>query len=100
MSRVGGPKRSAAGPTPPHPTGGATMTQARTRREFLRATAPLALAALPGAARAAGGRKAPVVDTHLHCFAGKDDRRFPYHARAPYRPDAAATPQRLLELMD
>jgi predicted TIM-barrel fold metal-dependent hydrolase len=55
-------------------------------------------AALPGVA--AEGRKVPVVDAHLHCFAGKDDKRFPYHARAPYGPDEAATPQRLLELMD
>jgi predicted TIM-barrel fold metal-dependent hydrolase len=62
------------------------------RREFLlaAAAAPLALAAAP---------RVPVVDTHLHCFAGKDDARFPYHARAPYRPDAA-TPQHLLHCMD
>src|SRR5262249_7700049 len=45
-------------------------------------------------------RRTPVVDTHLHCFAGKDDARFPYHARAPYRPEAAATPQHLLKCMD
>jgi len=59
----------------------------------------VAAAVLPGAA-AAEGRKAPVVDAHLHCFAGKDDKRFPYHPRAPYRPDDPATPQRLLQLMD
>jgi predicted TIM-barrel fold metal-dependent hydrolase len=41
-----------------------------------------------------------VVDTHLHCFAGKDDARFPYHERAPYKPDAAATPEQLLRCMD
>lgn len=40
-----------------------------------------------------------VVDTHLHCFGG-DDPRFPYHARAPYRPTVKATPQYLLECMD
>ena len=27
------------------------------------------------------------VDTHLHCFAGMDDSRFPYHERAPYEPE-------------
>src|SRR5499426_1875674 len=41
-----------------------------------------------------------VIDTHLHCFAGVDDARFPYHPRAPYRPPAAATPERLLKCMD
>lgn len=40
-----------------------------------------------------------VVDSHLHCFAGQDSR-FPYHAMAPYRPDAAATPEHLLKCMD
>lgn len=41
-----------------------------------------------------------LVDTHLHCFAGADDNRFPYHARAPYRPDESATPEHLLKCMD
>jgi len=40
------------------------------------------------------------VDAHLHCFAGKGDPRFPYHARAPYTPDTAATPEHLLKCMD
>ena len=40
------------------------------------------------------------VDTHLHCFAGSGDPRFPYHERAPYRPGEPATPQQLLECMD
>lgn len=44
--------------------------------------------------------RAAIVDCHLHCFAGKDDKRFPYHARAPYKPDAAATPEHLLKCMD
>jgi predicted TIM-barrel fold metal-dependent hydrolase len=44
--------------------------------------------------------KVPIIDTHLHCFAGKDDRHFPYHERAPYRPEAAATPEHLLKCMD
>jgi len=42
----------------------------------------------------------PVIDTHLHCFAGSQDARFPYHDRAPYRPDPAATPRHLLHCMD
>jgi len=40
-----------------------------------------------------------VVDTHLHCFAGEDPR-FPYHARAPYRPADPASPEHLLRCMD
>jgi predicted TIM-barrel fold metal-dependent hydrolase len=40
------------------------------------------------------------VDTHLHCFAGTTDTRFPYHERAPYRPTEPATPEHLLECMN
>jgi predicted TIM-barrel fold metal-dependent hydrolase len=42
----------------------------------------------------------PVIDTHLHCFAGSQDLRFPYHVRAPYRPKPASTPEHLLRCMD
>ena len=73
------------------------------RRRFIFATAGLSLA-LPQAGFAAGAdkspKRSPVVDTHVHCFAGKDNARFPYHPRAPYRPDAPATPQHLLQCMD
>ena len=41
----------------------------------------------------------PRIDAHLHCFAGKDDARFPYHERAPYAPDKPATPEHLLVCM-
>jgi len=41
-----------------------------------------------------------LVDTHLHCFAGPSDPRFPYHEDAPYRPLDAATPQHLISCMD
>lgn len=64
------------------------------RRAFLATTAALA------AGTAVGQDRPFVVDAHLHCFAGTDDPRFPYHARAPYRPEAAATPEHLLRLMD
>jgi predicted TIM-barrel fold metal-dependent hydrolase len=40
-----------------------------------------------------------VIDTHLHCFAGKDDPRFPYHPQGPYQPAEAATPEHLLRCM-
>ncbi len=45
-------------------------------------------------------QRVPVVDTHLHCFAGGQDTRFPYHPRGPYQPEAAATPEHLLTCMD
>ena len=41
----------------------------------------------------------PLIDTHLHCFAGAGDPRFPYHERAPYRPEEPATPEHLLRCM-
>ena len=44
-------------------------------------------------------RRAPVIDTHLHCFAGKDDARFPYHPKGPYHPTEPATPEHLLRCM-
>ena len=69
------------------------------RRYFLKSTAggTLTLPALikQGEAQATS-EHIPVIDTHLHCFAGKDDDRFPYHRHAPYRPDKAATPHHLL----
>jgi predicted TIM-barrel fold metal-dependent hydrolase len=68
-----------------------------TRRDFLKAAA---LAPLAGCNVLAAADKVPVIDTHLHCFAGKDDARFPYHERAPYRPDKPATPEHLLKCMD
>jgi predicted TIM-barrel fold metal-dependent hydrolase len=43
--------------------------------------------------------KPPVVDTHLHCFAGKGDPKFPYHSDAPYQPNDAAPPEHLLKCM-
>lgn len=42
----------------------------------------------------------PRIDCHLHCFAGDQDNRFPYHRLAPYRPPDAATPEHLLACMD
>jgi predicted TIM-barrel fold metal-dependent hydrolase len=40
-----------------------------------------------------------IIDTHVHCFAGPDDARFPYHPKGPYRPPAAP-PEELLRAMD
>lgn len=60
------------------------------------AAAPL-VAGMAGAAPQAP--RVPVVDTHLHCFAGPDAKRFPYHARAPYRPTEVSSPEHLLRCM-
>jgi len=78
------------------------MALRTTRRGFLAGIATTALAAGTSHLQrvSAAEREPVVVDTHLHCFAGKGDPRFPYHARAPYRPAAAATPEHLLECMD
>ena len=76
------------------------MTNHLSRRRFLQAgaAAPLLIASSSSFAKNKRASK-PRVDMHLHCFAGKNDRRFPYHERAPYRPDAKATPEHLLNCM-
>ncbi len=78
------------------------MSSLPNRRDFLKTTglATAGLFALPCVSVAGDANAVPVVDTHLHCFAGEQNKRFPYHARAPYRPDAAATPEHLLSCMD
>ncbi len=67
------------------------------RRDFLQAAAGVAVAAAVPAR--AEETRMPVIDAHVHCFAGADDARFPYAADAPYRP-GPASPERLLELMN
>jgi predicted TIM-barrel fold metal-dependent hydrolase len=44
--------------------------------------------------------KTPVVDMHIHCFAGTADLRFPYHEKAPYKQAAVASPEQLLTCMN
>jgi predicted TIM-barrel fold metal-dependent hydrolase len=73
---------------PPEPT--------MNRRTFLQAST----AALVVNAAHAAAAKMPIIDTHLHCFAGENDPRFPYHKDAPYRPKDPATPEQLLAAMD
>lgn len=72
------------------------------RRAFLKTAAAgaIAVASQTHARGSSALQRVPVVDTHLHCFAGKDEPRFPYHARAPYRPEPPATPEYLLKCMD
>src|SRR5690349_12657289 len=73
----------------------------RTRRDFIQVGT---LASLVTAGRIiplqADPKPPPVIDTHLHCFAGAKDSRFPYHPHAPYRPESAATPEHLLKCME
>lgn len=59
-----------------------------------------ALESLSHSSAHCGGIASPLVDTHLHCFGGADDKRFPYHRRAPYRPAEPATPEFLLRCLD
>lgn len=66
-----------------------------TRRELLASATAIPLATSARATEA----KVPVVDTHLHCFAGKNDPKFPYHKGAPYTPAEPATPEHLLKCM-
>lgn len=66
-----------------------------TRREFLAAAPAVGLAPHLAAAQP----RVPVVDTHLHCFAGRDDPKFPYHKDGPYQPADPATPEHLLACM-
>ena len=73
------------------------------RRDFIKTTGAVVVTSM-GLTSAASkenlNKQSVIVDTHLHCFAGTDDERFPYHERAPYRPEEAATPQHLLRCMD
>jgi predicted TIM-barrel fold metal-dependent hydrolase len=70
------------------------------RREVLKGAAAVAALSLAGSAALAAGERHPIIDTHIHCFAGKDDAKFPYHPRGPYKPAAPATPEHLLECMN
>ena len=71
-----------------------------TRREVLQTAAAATLAAgLRPAAAAQAPPKTPRVDAHLHCFAGAGSAQFPYHERAPYKPEQPATPEHLLDCM-
>lgn len=70
-----------------------------TRRQLIRSVATTVPISLMAGTALAAEDSPPVVDTHLHCFGGQD-LRFPYHARAPYRPGVAATPEHLLRCMD
>ena len=72
-----------------------------TRRDFMQFGTAASLAAVGRIMPLiAVPKAAPLIDTHLHCFAGTKDTRFPYHPRAPYRPEPAAAPEHLLKCME
>jgi predicted TIM-barrel fold metal-dependent hydrolase len=71
-----------------------------TRREFVAGAAVLLSGCAGSSAPPRPKNAVPVVDTHVHCFAGFDEPRFPYHPDAPYKPDTAARPDQLLRAMD
>src|SRR4051794_15604985 len=77
------------------------MHETHSRRHVLQwgAATTLATVARHLSVKAAEPSKIPRVDAHLHCFAGKNDARFPYHPRGPYGPEQAATPEHLLACM-
>ena len=69
------------------------------RREFV-AGATALLAGCASSQPVRPKNKVPVVDAHVHCFAGFDNPRYPYHPDAPYRPETASRPDQLLRAMD
>jgi predicted TIM-barrel fold metal-dependent hydrolase len=71
-----------------------------TRREFMAAAASASALTMAARGFAAAPNTMPVVDTHVHCFAGAKDPRFPYHYKAPYQPEDPATPEDLLRAME
>jgi len=75
------------------------MNTTTSRRRFLQATLAATAAAAASQASAQQSPRPLRIDTHLHCFAGTADKRFPYHERGPYKPEKAATPEHLLACM-
>ncbi len=71
-----------------------------TRREFgKRSISSLAALGLFGAEGATSQKQLPIIDTHVHCFAGIKNKEFPYHKEGPYQPEAITSPQILLDQM-
>lgn len=79
------------------------MTIRLNRRSFLGTTAQASIGACAAVVlpplSPADDKRSPIVDTHVHCFAGKADARFPYHKDGAYQPEKASTPEELLDCM-
>jgi predicted TIM-barrel fold metal-dependent hydrolase len=70
------------------------------RRDFVAGAAALLAGGCSSPAPARPKNQVPVVDAHVHCFAGYDDPRYPYHPDAPYKPEAPSRPDQLIRAMD
>ncbi len=79
------------------------MTSSFHRRESLGAVSKVSFATVAAMKSpvliVADEKRSPIVDTHVHCFAGTADARFPYHTDGPYQPEKASTPEDLLDCM-
>lgn len=78
------------------------MSESITRRAFIGSAAAAAVAATSGRLFAvpAMPRRSVVVDAHVHCFAGPNNGRFPYHPNATYEPNYVQPVHVLLHLMN
>ena len=70
------------------------------RREFVVGAGALLAGGCSSSAPARPKNQVPVVDAHVHCFAGFDNPKYPYHPDAPYRPPEPARPDQLIRAMD
>ena len=61
---------------------------------------PFSKAGATASGRSIAPGRTPIIDMHLHCYAGPADPRFPYHANAPERPAEVASPEQLLVCMN
>ena len=79
------------------------MTDVPNRREFVMAASKISFTAIAAGTLPAlllsDEKRSPIVDTHVHCFAGTADKRFPYHKDGPYQPEKPSTPEMLLDSM-
>ncbi len=75
------------------------MNTSISRRSALQTALATSLAVATTRGLSAQPSRPPRIDTHLHCFAGAGDARFPYHEKGPYKPEKSATPEHLLDCM-
>jgi predicted TIM-barrel fold metal-dependent hydrolase len=79
------------------------MIATTTRRQFFGMVSSASFAAIATTVGSqivrADVARTPVVDTHVHCFAGRADPQFPYHPKGPYQPERASPPEHLLGCM-
>lgn len=76
-----------------------SLTRRRFLSQFSQSSCGLLALAASLDASFANQKRSPIVDTHVHCFAGTADARFPYHKDGAYQPEKASTPEDLLDCM-